>query len=64
MLFRVKITKCVDIVVEASDLNEVMDFADNLLRECTNAEKVFIHSIDKGFNELIDKGVVYRKLVK
>lgn len=61
MLFRVKITKCIDIVIESNELNEVMDLVDKFSKTCRNAEKIFIHRLDRENNELIDRGIVYSK---
>lgn len=64
MLFRLKITKCVDIIIESSSLDNVLKLLNNLVENCSSAERIFVHVVERKDNELINKGIVYSKEIK
>jgi hypothetical protein len=58
--YRIKIVKCLDAIVEAEDLNELVD----LIRACNEGSKTYIHILEYRSGEFIDRGVIYRGLLR
>ncbi len=58
--YRVKIVRCFDAIVEATDLNELAD----LMKTCDEGSKTYIHILEYRSGEFIDRGVIYSSLLR
>ncbi len=64
MLFRLKIVKCLDILVESSSIDEVLKENRELIKKCREDSKLYIHVLERTSGEIIDRGMVYSSTVK
>ena len=59
MLYRIKIPKCLDVIVMEDD---IIVFSKELKEQlCTGSKKLYIHRMEEGENELVDRGLIYKE---
>ncbi|MET1160831.1 MAG: hypothetical protein ABWW65_07715 [Thermoprotei archaeon] len=64
MLFRIKVVKCLDIVVEGNDLGSIVREYRELIGMCNESSQIYVHVLERKDNELVDKGLMYRGNVR
>ncbi len=64
MLFRVKIVKCLDIVVESNSIEELIREYRELLETCNQESKIYIHRLSEKNGFLVDEGRLLSGIVK
>ncbi len=64
MWYRVKIVKCLDLVVKAENFNELINEVKNMITACDENNKIYIHVLRKEDNRFIDEKTLYAGTVK
>jgi len=61
LLYRVKVVKCIDIVLDDSynSIEELVKAFEHILEYCSGEAKIYVHVLERGSRELADKGIVY-----
>ena len=66
MIYRVKVVKCVDIVLDDlySSVEELIKAFKHILEHCGDEARIYVHVLERVSGELVDKGIVYTGSVK
>ncbi|WFO75280.1 hypothetical protein J4526_09500 [Desulfurococcaceae archaeon MEX13E-LK6-19] len=61
-IYRIKITKCLDIVLHALNEEEAIMLANEFFNKiCEGKGKIYVHELGKSARELYDKKLIYQK---
>jgi len=66
LLYRLKVVKCIDTLVDDlySNAEELVEAFKHVLEYCGDEARVYVHVLERGSGELVDKGIVYTGSVK
>ena len=60
MLYRIKITKCFDIVIKLDNDKEAIMYAWELYKQfCKGGRSLYVHILERRDDYLVDKGLIY-----
>lgn len=64
MLYRLKIVKCLDVILNTHNLEEVIDIIRRVVSKCSENSKLYIHVLDIEDDVLVDKKLVITGSIK
>jgi len=66
LIYRVKVVKCIDIVLDDlySSVEELVKAFKHVLEYCGGEARIYVHVLERGSGELVDRGIIYTGSVK
>ena len=62
--YRVKVVKCIDVIIKAETLKHALENVRYLLLSCGDDSRIFVHKISKEGDMPRDEGLMFKGTVK